>query len=205
MQCRRRCGPDQLVQPGWVPGPAVPGKPGQVRCRWRFRRDGAGRVDKPGKERVVVGIDGYQSLAGQHGGDRGLPGARTACDLDSAHHAHRRPASMTGANEFVRSRTRAGGGRAAVCRPDRSKGEMPVADCCWPSWAPGTGYSSSSPPTRQAWYRHRTDRTKPTGAAGRADAIRRRPRNRAVPGVDLGYVLSSQDRRGTGDIRAPGG
>ena len=31
----------------------------------------------------------------------------------------------------------------------------------WPSWAPGTGYSSSSPHTRQAWSRRHTDRTKP--------------------------------------------
>jgi aminoglycoside phosphotransferase (APT) family kinase protein len=70
-----------------------------------FRHDGADRVDEPRKERVVVGIDGYQAPARQHGGDRGLPGARTACDLDSAHHAYRRPAPMTDANEFVRPRT----------------------------------------------------------------------------------------------------
>ncbi len=83
----------------------MPGKPGQVRRRRRFRHHRAGRVHEPGKERVVVGIDGYQAPAGQHGGDRGLPGARTACDLDSAHHAYRRPAPMTDANEFVRPRT----------------------------------------------------------------------------------------------------
>jgi hypothetical protein len=48
----------------------MPGKPGQVRRRRLFRHHGAGIVNEPRKQRVVVGIDGYQASAGKHGGDR---------------------------------------------------------------------------------------------------------------------------------------
>ena len=77
-------GPDQFVQAGRIPCPAVLGKPGKVRL-FRLFDHVAGSVNGPREQRVVVGIDDCQAPAGKRGGDRGLPGAGTACDLDSAH------------------------------------------------------------------------------------------------------------------------
>jgi hypothetical protein len=45
---------------------------------------------------------------------------------------------------------------AAACTSPRVP-PRPTWPGCWPSWTPGTGYNSSSPPTRQAWSRHRTE------------------------------------------------
>jgi hypothetical protein len=85
----------------------MPGKPGKVRfCR--LFRHGAGTVNGPRQQRVIVGIDGCQAPAAKHGGDRGLPGAGTACDLDSAHRCLSSAGPEAGANEFV-SRTGADG------------------------------------------------------------------------------------------------
>src|SRR5580700_11736041 len=98
---RRWCrGPDQFVQAGRIPCPAVPGKPGKVRLVWLFRYYVAGGVNEPREERVVVGVDGRQAPAGELGGDGRLPGAGTACDLDSAHRCLSSACSGGGANEF---------------------------------------------------------------------------------------------------------
>src|ERR1039457_6360777 len=78
----------------------MPGKPGKVRLFQLFHY-GAGCVNRPRKQRVVVGIDGCQASAGKHGGNRGLPGAGTACDLDSAHRCPSSASPEGGANEFV--------------------------------------------------------------------------------------------------------
>jgi hypothetical protein len=91
----------------------MPVKPGQVRRRRHFRHHGAGRVNEPREQRVVVGIDGYQAPAGKHGRDRGLPGARTACDLDSAHRCLSSASSE--------------GGRKRVCDPADAQAH-PVSD-----------------------------------------------------------------------------
>ena len=85
VQRRWCCGPDQFIQAGRIPCPAVLGKPGKVRFFRLFFHYVASGVDGPRKQRVVVGVDGCQAPAGEHGGDRGLPGAGTACDLNSAH------------------------------------------------------------------------------------------------------------------------
>ena len=53
VQRRRRFGPDQLVEAGRIPCPAVPGKPGQVRHSRLFRHHRAGRVNEPRKQRIV--------------------------------------------------------------------------------------------------------------------------------------------------------
>jgi hypothetical protein len=53
------------------------------------------------EQRVVIGVDGCQAPAGEYGGDRGLTGAGTACDLDSAHRCLSSASPEDGANEFV--------------------------------------------------------------------------------------------------------
>src|SRR5271166_3783769 len=47
VQRRWCCGPDQFVQPGRIPCPAVLGKPGKVRLVWLFRYYVAGGVNEP--------------------------------------------------------------------------------------------------------------------------------------------------------------
>jgi len=54
-------GPDQFVQAGRVPGPAVPGKPGKIRLFGLFLHHVAGRVNGPREQRVAIGIDGGQA------------------------------------------------------------------------------------------------------------------------------------------------
>jgi hypothetical protein len=88
----------------------VPREPGKVRLFRLFRlfHHVAGSVNGPRKQGVVVGIDGRQAPAGKHGGDGSLPGAGTACDLDSAHRCL--------------SSASSGGGRKRVCDPARTHG-----------------------------------------------------------------------------------
>ena len=85
----------------------MPGEPGKVRL-FRLFHHVAGSVNGPPKQGVVVGIDGRQAPAGKHGGDGSLPGAGTACDLDSAHRCL--------------SSASSDGGRKRVCDPARTHG-----------------------------------------------------------------------------------
>jgi hypothetical protein len=47
-----------------------------------------------------VGIDACQALAGEFGGDRRLPGARTAGDLNGTHRCLSSAGPKDSANEF---------------------------------------------------------------------------------------------------------
>jgi hypothetical protein len=60
-------------------------EPGQVRRRRLLLHHRAVLVNEPRQARVVVGVNGCQASAGKLGGDRGLAGGGTPCDLDSAH------------------------------------------------------------------------------------------------------------------------
>lgn len=63
----------------------MPVEPGQVGSLRLLLHHGAVPVNEPRQPRVIVGIDGHQASAGELGGNRGLAGGGTACDLDSAH------------------------------------------------------------------------------------------------------------------------
>ena len=93
-------GPDQFVQAGRMPCPAMPGKPGKVR-RFRLFHHGAGSVDGPREQMVVIGIDSGQARRAGTAAIVVSPAPEQPVIWTALIGVYRRPASGGSANEFV--------------------------------------------------------------------------------------------------------